>query len=162
MHAVWVASLVWHWKPFYYYQHNKDTALFMADGYLNLLNLSLSASNMCLRLRFRWWAVNHSCSFWKLGSCVRPMMSVCGGSCRGWWFCSASLAGVAGRGPGYAFWRATFLTPAGRPRPHATLSYRTLHTARPLGEGQHRAGSVQSTDVFKHSLVVIGSYVWSK
>lgn len=43
--------------------------------YLNLLNLSLSSLNMCLRLRFRAWAVYQSCSLWKLGSCVSPMMS---------------------------------------------------------------------------------------
>lgn len=42
--------------------------------YLNLLNLSLSASNMCLMLRFRAWAVYQSCSFWKLGSWVSPML----------------------------------------------------------------------------------------
>lgn len=50
------------------------------DAYLSLLNRSLSASNMCLMLRFRAWAVYQSCSFWKLGSCVSPMM-MSGGSC---------------------------------------------------------------------------------
>lgn len=53
--------------------------------YLNLLNLSLSASNMCLRLRFRACAVYQSCSFWKLGSCVSPMFF------RGGLLCSAVL-----------------------------------------------------------------------
>lgn len=45
-----------------------------------MLNLSLSASNMCLKLIFRAWAVYQSCRRWKLGSCVSPMMSREGGS----------------------------------------------------------------------------------
>ncbi len=53
------------------------------------MNLSLSASNMCLMLRFKAWAVYQSCSFWKLGSCVSPMMS--GGACCAP-LCSTSLA----------------------------------------------------------------------
>lgn len=47
--------------------------------YLSLLNRSLSASNMCLMLRPRAWAVYHSCNFWKLGSWVSPMLSREGG-----------------------------------------------------------------------------------
>lgn len=54
-----------------------------------MLNLSLSASNRCLMLRFRAWAVYHCCSFWKLGSCVSPMMST-GACCTP--LCSTCLA----------------------------------------------------------------------
>lgn len=56
------------------YQCTLNTILTKHAIYLKLLNLSLSVSNMCLRLRFSAWAVYQSWSFWKLGSCVSPML----------------------------------------------------------------------------------------
>lgn len=52
--------------------HNNNRKL----TYLNLLNLSLSASNMSLMLRFPALDLYHCSSFWKCGSLESPMLAV--------------------------------------------------------------------------------------
>lgn len=108
--------------------------------YLSLLNRSLSASNMCLRLMLRAWAVYQSCSLLKLGSCVSPMMSRTGLLCSVW---SMSLAEWDRR---TAFWR-TF-----RPDPQLPLLPEThnIHVTPP--QGSSAGGGLFMMVFSKHKL----------
>lgn len=101
--------VVWNNSCFWYDELKLQSCIkirlqFWKKLYLSLLNLSLSVSNTCLMLRFRAWAVYQSCSFWKLGSCVSPMMSR-GACCAPLWLTSLAEWGRAGQKE--SFWRAS-------------------------------------------------------